>query len=183
MRRAGLVLGVLALVACSRQAAQPPSDLPPPAETALAAEPPVAAIPTPPAPEPTATIGGDGSEIVLNPVTAADLQGVTLEGELACSFTIGGSGPLIIARGDASSSNPAFGVIKVGDYVERIAAPGGYDGMLKGATFNGQGKTVTIAVADPAQGGGESPPGPATLTYHRADGARRVYPGAWTCGP
>jgi hypothetical protein len=71
----------------------------------------------------------------------------------------------------------------VGDYVERVAAPGGFDGMLKGAVFTGAGKTIRIMLTGPAIGGGESPPRPATLTYDRADGASRTIAGRWTCGP
>ena len=55
--------------------------------------------------------------------------------------------------------------------------------MVKGATFSGQGKTITIALTGKAIGDGESPAYPATLTYDRADGARRVIEGTWTCGP
>jgi len=40
-----------------------------------------------------------------------------------------------------------------------------------------------IADTGPAEGGAESPPRPATLTYQRADGASRVFQGLWTCGP
>jgi hypothetical protein len=73
--------------------------------------------------------------------------------------------------------------VKVGDYVERVGAPGGFDGMLRGASFTGQGKTVVIEVTGDPIGSGESPPNPATLTYQRADGASRVFNGLWTCGP
>ena len=73
--------------------------------------------------------------------------------------------------------------VKVGDYVERVGAPGGFDGILRGATFAGRGKTVVIEVTGAPIGSGESPPNPATLTYQRADGASRVFNGLWTCGP
>ncbi|USQ94885.1 hypothetical protein [Caulobacter sp. RL271] len=127
-------------------------------------------------------MGGDGSEIRLSNLGEADLEANPLAGELACGFTADGA-TLLIAKGVVASKDPAFGLVKVGDYVERVGAPGGFDGMLKGAKFSGAGKTVIIAVTGPAKGGGESPPSPATLTYQRADGAERVYPGTWTCGP
>ena len=67
--------------------------------------------------------------------------------------------------------------------IERVAARGGFDGMLKGAVFTGRGKTIRIALTGEPTQGGESPPTPATLTYERADGARRTIQGEWTCGP
>lgn len=131
----------------------------------------------------TGTVGGDGSEVLLMPLTAADIESATLPGELACSFSAAGEGTLLLAKGDVASDAPSRGVVKVGDYVEAVAAPGGFDAMLHGVRFSGKGKTVTIALTGPAIGGGESPPSPATLTYDRADGARRVFAGTWQCGP
>lgn len=163
----------LILAACSPK---PAADR---AEPAPAAPPAPAATPAPD----SATVGGDGSPIRLSPLTAADLEANPLEGELGCGFSADGGDRLLVAMGVVGSRDPAFGLVKVGDYVERVAAPGGFDGMLKGATFSGRGKTVTIAVTGLARGGGESPPRPATLTYDRADGARRVIAGEWTCGP
>lgn len=130
-----------------------------------------------------ATTGGDGSAIILSALTPDDLESVQLAGELGCSFASADRSTLLLAKGDVGSKDAAQGVVKVGDYVERIAAPGGFDAMLKGATFSGQGKQVRIALTGAAIGGGESPPRPATLTYDRADGARRTIAGRWTCGP
>ena len=129
------------------------------------------------------TVGGDGSQIVLAPLGAADIEAAALGGELACSFALAGDAPLLLAMGDVASADPARGLVKVGSYVEPVAAPGGFDAMLDGARFTGAGKTVDIAVTGPAIGGGESPARPATLTYHRADGARRQFVGRWQCGP
>ncbi len=129
-----------------------------------------------------ATLGGDGSQIVLNALSVADVEDAKLEGELACSFS-GGDATLLLARGNVGSSGRSQGVVKVASSVERISAPGGYDAMIKGVRFAGQGKTITIAVTGKAQGGGESPANPATLSYDRADGARRTLAGDWTCGP
>lgn len=130
-----------------------------------------------------ATVGGDGSGIRLSTLSAAEIDAATLEGELACSFSQGDAAPLLLAKGDVGSAAPARGVVKVGDYVEAVAAPGGFDAMSKGASFSGAGKTIRIELTGPAAGGGESPPRPATLTYDRADGARRVFSGQWRCGP
>ena len=128
------------------------------------------------------TVGGDGSEIRLSPLRAADLAGAELQGELACSFA-NSRDPLLLAKGEVKSKERSQGLVKIGDYVERVGAPGGYDGMLRGASFGGRGTTVRIAVTGPATGGGESPGRPATLTFLRGDGASRTIRGTWTCGP
>ena len=171
----------LALAACSPQPAATPSE--PTASTPIAPGVPAAPAETPAA-APAPTVGGDGSAITLNPLSSADLQSAALQGELGCSFSTPAASPLLVAMGVVASKAPAQGVVKVGDYVERVTAPGGFDAMLKGVAFAGQGKTVTIALTGAAPvGGGESPGYPATLTYDRADGAKLVLPGLWTCGP
>jgi hypothetical protein len=179
---AALMAAGLALGACSGGEGGDRSATPAaPAQPAAAAPP--TPPPTPPPPEPNPTVGGDGSPIELSPLTAKDIEAAALTGELACAFGAPGAPTLLLARGDVASRDPAFGVVKAGDYVERVAAPGGFDGMAKGAVFSGRGKTIRIALTGPAIGGGESPPYPATLTYQRADGAERMFAGAWTCGP
>lgn len=132
-----------------------------------------------------ATRGGDGSGIVLAPLSAMEIDTAALAGELACGFSAGeaGDAPLLLAKGDVASSNPARGVVKVGDSVEAVAAPGGFDAMLRGTRFSGSGKTIDLALTGPATGGGESPPRPAMLTYLRGDGAKRTWTGWWQCGP
>ncbi|MBJ6979426.1 hypothetical protein [Luteimonas sp. MC1895] len=132
-----------------------------------------------------ATRGGDGSGIVLVPLSAMEIDGAALAGELACSFSAGeaGESPLLLAKGDVASSNPARGVVKVGDHVETVAVPGGFDAMLHGTRFSGSGKTIDIALTGAATGGGESPARPGVLTYLRADGAERTWSGWWQCGP
>lgn len=132
-----------------------------------------------------ATRGGDGSAIVLAPLTGPELEAAGLAGELACSFSTGEAGraPLLFARGDVASREPARGVVKVGDEVEMVAAPGGFDAMLRGTRFSGAGKTIGITLTGAASGGGESPPRPASLAYLRADGAERTWTGWWQCGP
>lgn len=177
-RRAASVAAfvALALAACSGPSADKPAE--PPAAPAPAAP------PETPAAAPGATVGGDGSAITLNPLSSADLQSAALQGELGCNFSTPAASPLLVAMGVVASKEPAQGVVKVGDYVERVAAPGGFDAMSKGSVFTGQGKTVTIARTGAAPvGGGESPGYPATLAYDRADGARLVLTGLWTCGP
>ena len=129
------------------------------------------------------TRGGDGSEITLNALTEEDMREVDLPGELGCSFTTADGKVLLIAMGNVASSDAAQGVVKVAGYVERVSAPGGFDGMTASPTFSGKGKTVHIEVTGEPTEGGESPPRPATLTYDRADGAQRDWQGEWRCGP
>lgn len=140
---------------------------------------------TPDAPQAAAgTVGGDGSPITLDVLTAQELGGAGLEGELACSFSEhDASGPLLHAMGAVASDAPALGVVKVAGYIEPIRAPGGFDGMTRNPVFTGQGKTIRIVETGAATAGGESPPRPATLTYLRADGASRTFDGQWQCGP
>lgn len=130
-----------------------------------------------------ATSGGDGSEIQLDALTESDIKGAGLSGELVCSFSTGNTPPILYATGIVASAEPAQGVVKVAGYVERISAPGGFNGMTRNPTFNGQGKTIKITLTGPASGGGESPPRPAKLVYERADGASRTIGGRWQCGP
>ena len=176
------------LTACSEPSASDPAPAPTPgpAEVKTPAVSPPAASPVvaePSASPESPTVGGDGSAIQLSELSAADMEARPLPGELACSFAAGDAAPLLVAKGNVASKEPAQGVVKVGDYVERVARPGGFDGMSKGAVFTGAGKTIRITLTGPAVGGGESPPRPATLTYERADGASRTVAGRWTCGP
>lgn len=129
------------------------------------------------------TVGGDGSEIRLEELTQEDVEGAELSGELVGTFLSEGALPLLYATGVVASDEPAQGVVKVAGYVERIAAPGGFEGITNDPTFTGQGKTIAIAITGSTTGGGESPARPATLTYERADGASREFEGLWQCGP
>ncbi len=184
-----LAAAALALTACSPKTEDQPAAPPVPDEVrtpavASAVPAPVTAAPNDGASSPGATVGGDGSQIQLSPLLPADFEANALKGELSCGFNSGGgSDPLLFATGFVGGKEPAQGLVKVGTYVERIAAPGGYDAMVKGASFSGQGKTIKIVITGKPIGGGESPGYPATLAYDRADGAKRVFEGTWTCGP
>ena len=138
--------------------------------------------PIKPADEPTR--GGDGSPIELAALGDADLTRAALKGELGCNFTAAAATPpILVAKGNVASQDPARGVVKIGDMIASIAAPGGYDAIADGANFFTEGLQLRVALTGAAQGGGESPPRPATLTLNRADGARRVIAGLWQCGP
>jgi hypothetical protein len=129
---------------------------------------------------------GDGSPILLSALSRAEIEGADLAGELGCDFASGPTSVLLIAKGDVASPSSARGIVKIGEFVEPVVAGevGGFNAMLDGTTFVGQGKTIRIAVAKAAAAeGGESPPHRATLTYQRADGASRKLAGLWTCGP
>lgn len=189
-RLAAVIAAALALAACSQQKTEDQPAAPPAPDevrtpaVAPAVPAPVTAAPNDGATPNGATVGGDGSQIQLSPLLRADFEANKLDGELGCSFNSGGgTDPLLYAVGFSGIKEPGHGLVKVGTYVERIVAPGGYDAMVNGTTFNGQGKTIKIAITGKQIGGGESPPYPATLTYDRADGAKRVIEGAWTCGP
>ncbi|GGJ51284.1 hypothetical protein CDQ92_16820 [Sphingopyxis bauzanensis] len=135
-----------------------------------------------PADEPTR--GGDGTPIELAALGEADLVGARLKGELGCSFAAdAATPPILFAKGNVATQDPARGIVKVGDTIAPIAVTGGYDAMVDGANFFSEGLQLRVALTGAAQGGGESPPRPATLTLNRADGARRVIAGLWQCGP
>lgn len=177
-----LAAGVLAACAADEEQTQAGAAAPAVSPTPTAAEEAVPASEQA-APIESGTVGGDGSQIELNPLEAGDIEGAGLQGELACSFGEAGARPLLYATGVVGSDSPAQGVVKVADYVERVGAPGGFNGMTRNPTFSGQGKTIRIEQTGEASGGGESPAHPATLTYLRADGASRTFEGQWQCGP
>lgn len=165
-RTVGPAIGIviaLALAGCSDQEAREPAHSPP------------ATAPTPSIP--------DAPLLHLGALTEADLTSARLQGELGCSFSTDPASPVLVAMGVVASSQPAEGIVKVAGEVERLTAPGGFDGMLMGATFAGERGTARIVPTGPAEGGGESPPRPATLTYTRADGASLTIGGRWQCGP
>lgn len=169
LTRGAAVAAVLLLAACSDQVASTPAAPPPSPDAA------------PPA-QTQATVGG-GSAIPLSALSAADLEAAPLAGELGCSFSTDAASPLLVAKGDVASGDASQGLVKVINTVERISAPGGFDGMLKGAEFTAAGMTIRITPTGPAAGGGESPPRPATLTWAPADGESRTVAGRWECGP
>ena len=176
---ASVTVIALFLAACSQPAADKAAVSPEDAAKAAAE-----AAPPPIRPADVPTRGGDGSPIELSMLGEADLAGASLKGELGCSFAADAtSQPILIAKGNVASTDPARGIVKLGTTIEPVSASGGYDAMAKGTKFFAKGLEVRIALTGPAQGGGESPPRPATLTADRADGAQRVFAGLWQCGP
>lgn len=181
-RRALAAVGAaIWLAACSGPAEPVERDTAPAAEGVA---PPESPSVLPPAGEADGeTRGGDGSAIRLGALSADEVRQAALGGELGCGFTTADGALVLTAMGVVASADPARGIVKVGDHVERVGAPGGFDAMPEGATFTGRGMTIRVDTTGPATGAGESPPRPASLTYDRADGARRTFAGEWTCGP
>jgi len=179
MRLPLILLTPLALLACSDQ---PDASVAPAAEQT---EPVLTPTPATSA-SGSATTGGDGSQIRLTALTAADRAAHPLEGELGCSFAAG-EDVLLVAMGNvADEDGRAQGLAKIGDDLEPLVAQeaGGFDGLPDGAMFSGKGMTFTVTrSSDTPLAGGESPPYPAELLLQRADGAERTIVGLWTCGP
>lgn len=178
-----LALSSLGIAACSREPAPPAGAT----TSAPHAPAPVAALEPStsregPAPA-GATVGGDGSPIALEALTPDDVAAANLGGELGCAFIDDDGASLLHAMGVVASDEPALGIVRIAGVVATVRAPGGYDGMLTDPVWSAPGMTIRISVTGTAQGGGESPPRPATLTVLRADGATRDVDGQWQCGP
>ena len=135
--------------------------------------------PAPEAPEPK--LAKTWSD-VLQPLIPARIGEAQLMGELGCSFTASNDVLVMVAMGNVASKEPAQAVLEVDD-LRRVTAPGGFDAMIKGATFTGKDFSATIATTGEATGGGESPPHPATLTLAGGDLETATVRGTWTCGP
>jgi hypothetical protein len=141
-----------------------------------------------PAPEPTpAPVPVTGPQTL----TEADMQQVTLSGELACSFSQEQGGmPLFIGRGDVVDTAGATGAVKIEDRVRslQMEGTGGFSGLSDGATLSGDGATVVIDVTgqsplpeDP-QIAEESPRYTASMTV-RLDDTSATVEGFYECGP
>jgi len=134
------------------------------------------------------TIGGDGSDLRIDPLTNADVVGANLRGELGCSFTkTGDNAPLLLAKGDVASSDRALAAVRFAGIAERMVSTedGGFDAIVDGGRFATRGLTIDIRRGKAPMPGatGESPPYPAAMRAMRADGAERDFKGTWTCGP
>lgn len=126
--------------------------------------------------------GAQASGVALQALSAEDIDAAKLSGELACGFAVDPQQTIMLAHGDVASKNPAQGIVKVNGAVKKVSAPGGFDAMIEGARFSGNGVSIVIKVTGEATGDGESPPRPATLTFAGMEGATNIE-GQWTCGP
>ena len=189
----------LALAAACNSETAPP-DSPPSASASDAAVTPTPEVPSeaPPAemvtgvpdgePIDSGTIGGDGSDLRIDPLTNADVVGANLRGELGCSFTrTGDKPPLVMAKGDVGGPDRAVAVVRFAGSAERMTSTedGGFDAIVDGGRFATRGLTIDIRRGKAPMPGatGESPPYPAAMRAMRADGAERSFNGTWTCGP
>jgi len=130
--------------------------------------------------------GSAGPAVEIGTLTADDIRGTDLPGELACAFGTGDTPqPAMLVRANVIDAEYSEGVIKVDGGVARLRSqtPGGFNALLDGETLAGGGMTVDVIVTGEPQTGGESPPMPARLVYVGDNGARTVIEGAWRCGP
>ncbi|MGY0556616.1 hypothetical protein [Lysobacter sp. A421] len=184
-----LCLCVPVLASCSDQRSVSPSD-----DAAVVAN--DAADETTPDVQPTAdapvapvtegpTLGGDGSQITLLPLDTKQLDGVDLPGELACSFSDGDGGTLLLARADVVPDGMVRGVLNNNGYVEMLGngRAGGFNDLADGITLSGKGLVVELQRGDSQPTGNEATQHVAALKVQRADGAERIYDGTLTCGP
>lgn len=173
-------LAVALLVACTPDAGHGPTTGPPRA---------TATGPEPEAVHPQTGVPGDAVSVGrqaspgLSRLTSQMLARAALQGELACSFQDDAGDVLLHAMGVVASDLPAQGIVHADGEVVPVLAPGGFNAMVGGAQFSGPDMRVAIALRGPALGGGESPPRPATLTWHRAAGPDVAVAGVWQCGP
>ncbi|MET0290383.1 MAG: hypothetical protein ABW178_12205 [Pseudoxanthomonas sp.] len=112
-----------------------------------------------------------------------DIEEAKLPGELACSFSEANGASLLYASGDVASKTAAQGVVKFRGGAQRVAAPGGFNGMTRGGSFTGTDLSVELAITGATTGGGESPAFPATASFVRNGGERQTLQGTWRCGP
>ena len=128
----------------------------------------------------------------IEALDSADMRAAGLRGELGCSFADGRGRTLLMAMGTVGGTQPGEAIVRIGGAIHRLTAPGGFNAMVKGTSFTGDGLTFTVKATTPTRGGGESPDQPARLTYTPANTATDGAPkdettlavnGMWQCGP
>lgn len=131
------------------------------------------------------TRGGDGSQIALQPLTADQLAGVDVQGELGCDFSDAGGATLLVARADVLPDAMVQGVLNNNGSIEtlRNGQAGGFNDLLDGITLTGKGLAVELQRGEQRPTGNEATQHAAVLEVQRADGAARSYDGTLTCGP
>lgn len=132
------------------------------------------------APAPSSTVASPAA-IALAPLSDDVEQ---LSGELACSFSAGGS-PLLIARADVADDARAQALIRDGARPVRLTADraGGFNAMEKGPAFNGDGYRASLIRGPRRETGSEATRHDAMLRVSRADGGSQTLAGLWDCGP
>ena len=138
-----------------------------------------------PAGDTSGTIGGDGSEISLEPVTGTDIPAIP--GELGCAFTSADGQTLLVAKANVGDDATPNAAVNNGGYGEALASTqtGGFGALeTDGAKFAGRGLTITLTTDGPAGNSAtEVTTRPAEMLVQRGDGAERTYQGDWSCGP
>lgn len=131
------------------------------------------------------TRGGDGSQIALRPLSADQLDGVDLPGELACGFADAGGATLLLARADVLPDGMVFGVLNNNGSIEMLGNghAGGFNDLLDGISLTGKGLAVELQRGEHRPTDNEATQHAAVLKVQRADGAERNYDGTLTCGP
>jgi len=182
-----LALGMALLCACGEQGPVPDQAAAPatPSEASGVGHADEVGSAAAPSVTPPPTRGGDGSQIELLAVSAAQLETVDLQGELACTFEAPTHGTLLLARADVLPDGMVRAVVNNNGYAEMLAngRAGGFNDLLDGVTLTGKGLVVRLERGAAESTSNESTRHAATLTVQRADGAERTYDGTWTCGP
>lgn len=184
-------LGLTALALCALAACSPPgqasdqtSDIDPPAQTAA----------VPPAPvdvdiadragaDPAAGVAAGLPAIELGALQPPDIEG-QLEGELRCGFADGDGQPLMIASANVGESEPIAALVKVAGVVETLTVgSGGYDRMVDGASYTGNGLIASITPQGEDMTPGEGLTWRAVFRLENATGDALDLDGVWSCGP
>lgn len=188
-----LCLCVPALVSCSGQR-NPPDGVSPgdttvevvddaAGKTGVDVQPTAVAPGAPVADEPTG--GGAEPQIALQPLSAAQLDGVDVPGELACSFADADGAMLLLARADVVPDGAVRGVVNNKEVVETLGngQAGGFNDLSDGITLTGKGLAVELERGASRPTGNETTEHVAILKVQLANGAERSYDGILTCGP
>lgn len=178
---------VLALAACS-----PVGEEADDAAEADMTPPPGAVAVAPPVPVDIAGApGGDLADdiaaglpsIELAALEPQDLSG-KLEGELRCAFQDADGALLLIASANVGQSQPIAALVKVESVVETLTVgSGGYDRMVDGAAYSGNGLIATITPKGEDMTPGEGLTWRADLHLENARGDMLDLDGVWSCGP
>jgi hypothetical protein len=120
-------------------------------------------------------------------LTAEDIEGAQLAGELSCAFSERGlRAPVLVASADVDDAARPMGVLKLGPSTLRLesADAGGFNAMVEGARFTSGDLTARVIVtSDEPLDDSEAPPLAAVLEIgSEALGAQRI-DGQWACGP
>lgn len=120
-------------------------------------------------------------------LTAEDVEGAQLAGELSCAFNERGMrAPVLVASADVDGDARPVGVLKLGPSTLRLqsADAGGFNAMVEGARFTSGDLTARVVVtSDDPLDDSEAPPLAAVLEIgSEALGAQQIE-GQWACGP